>query len=479
MMAFLSPLLIWGTLLGAIPLIIHLLNRRRFRRIEWAPMHYLKLTIQRNRRRIQLEQLLLLAPADRPSRALVLLPRPTGAQPDRAGAMARRRRPLEPGRPDRRFAVDGLQAPAMRRPSAVRSKRPLRCWRASVLKTAARCSPRPRHGPRCSTKSKGRAAMSLSAGVASLALGATHAAWSTVLEGVLEVLKSCTYPTKQLTILTDFRRSGWDKSVAGIGQRLSESGVKLRLVDVGADDIANVSLQALVPLDRTILAGTESTWEAVIHNDSSRTLVGAKAVLRVNDKPTELALPEINPHDTARVPLTVRFPGAGPHDVSLQLADDDLPGDNQRFGAASGQGLIAHSLSRWRAVDAAIRLGGRFPGRPLVHRDRRGRGVARRSGARQRLSLPAPRSRPTCSSWPMSRLRLPSRPSAWAGSSRPAWAFMIFTGAKLDLGLYNDLLYRADAPRPAFSTQEPARREHPRLDRRAAASLAASRSCWS
>ena len=60
MMAFLSPLLIWGTLLGAIPLIIHLLNRRRFRRVEWAPMRYLKLTIQRNRRRIQIEQLLLL-----------------------------------------------------------------------------------------------------------------------------------------------------------------------------------------------------------------------------------------------------------------------------------------------------------------------------------------------------------------------------------------------------------------------------------
>src|SRR5690349_6436445 len=59
-MTFLSPLLAWGMLLGAIPLIIHLLNRRRFRRVEWAPMRYLKLTIQRNRRRIQLEELLLL-----------------------------------------------------------------------------------------------------------------------------------------------------------------------------------------------------------------------------------------------------------------------------------------------------------------------------------------------------------------------------------------------------------------------------------
>jgi hypothetical protein len=60
MFTLLSPLLIWGTLLGVIPIIIHLLNRRRFRRVQWAPMRYLKLTIQRNRRRIQIEELLLL-----------------------------------------------------------------------------------------------------------------------------------------------------------------------------------------------------------------------------------------------------------------------------------------------------------------------------------------------------------------------------------------------------------------------------------
>src|SRR3954451_2377898 len=59
-MTFLSPLLAWGMLLGIVPLIIHLLNRRRFRRVEWAPMRHLKQTIRRNRRRIQIENWLLL-----------------------------------------------------------------------------------------------------------------------------------------------------------------------------------------------------------------------------------------------------------------------------------------------------------------------------------------------------------------------------------------------------------------------------------
>src|SRR5260221_9460581 len=59
-LTFLNATLLWGLGLASIPLIIHLLFRRKFRRIEWAPMRYLKLTIQRNRRRIQIEQLLLL-----------------------------------------------------------------------------------------------------------------------------------------------------------------------------------------------------------------------------------------------------------------------------------------------------------------------------------------------------------------------------------------------------------------------------------
>ncbi len=70
-----------------------------------------------------------------------------------------------------------------------------------------------------------------------------------------------------------------------------------------------------------------------IKNDSPRTLAGAKAILRVDDKPTEVTLPEIAPHQTARVPLTVPFPGSGPHEFSLQIPDDELPGDNQRWVA--------------------------------------------------------------------------------------------------------------------------------------------------
>src|SRR5438309_8676775 len=60
-MPFLVPSLLWFSALASVPIIIHLLNRRRFMRVDWAPMKYLKLTIKTNRRRLRIEQMILLA----------------------------------------------------------------------------------------------------------------------------------------------------------------------------------------------------------------------------------------------------------------------------------------------------------------------------------------------------------------------------------------------------------------------------------
>jgi hypothetical protein len=61
MPTFLHPLLLAGAAAGAIPIIIHLLNRQHFKRILWAAMHWLWASYKKQRRRLHLEQLILLA----------------------------------------------------------------------------------------------------------------------------------------------------------------------------------------------------------------------------------------------------------------------------------------------------------------------------------------------------------------------------------------------------------------------------------
>jgi hypothetical protein len=60
--AFLTPALMYGGL-GAVslPIIIHLLARRRFRRIRWAAIEFLLDAERRNRRRLRMEEWILLA----------------------------------------------------------------------------------------------------------------------------------------------------------------------------------------------------------------------------------------------------------------------------------------------------------------------------------------------------------------------------------------------------------------------------------
>jgi len=57
---FVTPGLALGALLFAVPLIIHLLNRQRFRRREWAAMEYLLRAFKKQRRRLRTENLILL-----------------------------------------------------------------------------------------------------------------------------------------------------------------------------------------------------------------------------------------------------------------------------------------------------------------------------------------------------------------------------------------------------------------------------------
>src|SRR5713101_6730815 len=58
---FLNPIFFWVGV-GAIsaPIIIHLINRMRYRRIRWAAMEFLLKSQKKNRRRLIIEQLILL-----------------------------------------------------------------------------------------------------------------------------------------------------------------------------------------------------------------------------------------------------------------------------------------------------------------------------------------------------------------------------------------------------------------------------------
>ena len=444
MMTFLSPLLAWGALLGAIPIIIHLLNRRRFRRVEWAPMRYLKLTIQRNRKRLQIEQLLLLLlRIALPVLLFCFLARPvlnpTGMERWLGAG----------GRSSQVVLIDdslsmGYSAGGA---SAFRRARETAAALLAAARSQDRCTLATTSAPRIPVlhEVEGSRHEDLSAAALAVPQTATHAAWPAVLEGVDALLRSCTYPTRQLTIITDMRKAGWDGGVIAIAKSWGDQGVRVRFVDVGGHETANVSLQSLRPLDRTVLAGAESRWEAEVRNDSPRVLSGVKAILRVDDKPSEVSLPEIPPRQAVRVPLSVQFPGSGPHDVSLQLPEDGLPGDNQRWAAVPVKDSLLIRLVDGEPSSEPFGSEVDYLAAPLSI----GVGAAEawRTEVVPEADFLSPRLDPA-DVLVLANVAAPTPEQAegLARQVRAGMGLMIFTGAKVDAGIYNDLLARPDNP---------------------------------
>lgn len=440
MLSLLSPLLIWGTLLGAIPLIIHLLNRRRFRRVEWAPMRYLKLTIRRNRRRIQVEQLLLLLlRIALPVVLFLLLARPILNPTGLEGWLGGRGRSSQVVLVDDSLSM-GYEAggpPAFRRAVEV----------ASALLAAA--SPR----DRCTLVTtsepstpvllevEGSRRDELTGAALGLSPSETHAAWPAVLTAVDGVIEACTYPTRQLTIVTDLRQSGWDPGVGPTARRWREKGVRVRVVDVGGDERANVAITALSPVDRTVLAGAESRWEAVVRNDSPRSLAGVKATLRVDDRPTEVALPEVASGQSLRVPLAVRFPDPGPHELSLELPEDALAGDNRRWVA-----LDVRDSLLIRLVDgepSAEPFGGEVDYLAAPLSVGVGDAEAWRVEVVEEEDFLSPRLEPA-DVLVLANVAGPTPEQAAGLASRveEGMGLMIFAGSRIDISTYNELLDR-------------------------------------
>lgn len=445
MMTFLSPLLLWGTLLGAIPLVIHLLNRRRFRRVEWAPMLYLKLTIQRNRRRIQIEQLiLLLLRISLPVLLFFFLARPLLDPTGLEGWLARGGRTSQVVLVDDSLSMgySGDGPPAFQRARDV----------AAALLTSARpqdrCTLVTTSAPRTPVllEVEGSRRDDLAGSAMGLPQTDTHSAWPAVLSGVEEVLEACTYPTRQVTVITDFRKSGWGESVNRLARRWKEKGIEVRFVDVGGVETANVALLALEPVDRSVLAGAESRWEAEIRNGSSRTLSGLKGILRVDDSPTEVALPEIAPGQTTRFPLTVRFPSAGPHDLSLELPEDPLSGDNRLWASVPVKDSLLIRLVDGEPSSEPFGGEADYLAAPLSIGV--GEADAWRVEVVQEEDFLSPRLEPA-DVLVLANVAAPTPEQAdrLARLVLDGMGLMIFTGARVDTDLYNDLLSRDEKRR--------------------------------
>ena len=60
-MSFLNPIMLAGLAAISVPIIIHLLNRRKFQKVVWAAMRFIQTSVEKNQKRMRIEDMILLA----------------------------------------------------------------------------------------------------------------------------------------------------------------------------------------------------------------------------------------------------------------------------------------------------------------------------------------------------------------------------------------------------------------------------------
>ncbi|HKD37203.1 MAG TPA: BatA domain-containing protein [Pirellulales bacterium] len=329
-MTFLAGSLLGGLVLASVPIIIHILNRRRFLIIDWPPMKYLKLTLKRNRRRIRIEQMILLAIRTLAVILLILaVARPVIPQNGWAS--------LFPGsaRTSHVIVIDDSLSmgyvTAGRSAFQVAQNAAADLLKAAgaqdsvtILLTSTPTAPLVREGSL-------QDASKFADLVATTSLTDTASNWAIALDGIKQALSSAAYSDKEVVLITDMRRSGWSKEVTRVANELADLRIPLRILDVGDRRTDNVALRKFELEDAIPLPDQPLHLSAEIRNLTPATIKGSQATLSVDGDSRPVLLPDLPAGATTAVPLTLTLDAPGPHALSLSLSKDALPQDDVRY----------------------------------------------------------------------------------------------------------------------------------------------------
>jgi hypothetical protein len=363
-----------GVLLASIPIIIHILNRRRFRTVQWAAMTFLLQAMRKNRRRLRFEQWLLLA-----VRCCVLgllglaLARPVGCEQSTLATVAGRRSGLhvividnsysmayEADRPDAKTHLDRakqLAGQLINRLSAG--------GESVVLITAARPATaiiaKPSYDLEGAKTSIDRIQQSNSG---TDLIGA--------LQKAIEIAREeSNQPSRSLYLFTDSTRSAWEPAqadvLAGLGKDLSTLYriAHFNLAKTGQWNQAVLNIKPVSPLVRSQM---DNEFSSLVRG------FGGNSAAQLQWKLDNLPLPgggQITPevNTPPQTQYQAQIKDGGFHVISTSIASENR---------------LKIDDTRWRVVDVASEL------KVLIVEGERGIGPLSGSGSFLQIALAPP-----------------------------------------------------------------------------------------
>ena len=328
-MSFLNPFLLYaGIAAVSVPIVIHLLNRRKFQKVVWAAMRFLKVSVEQNQRRLKIEDLSLLV-----LRCLLILL--IGLALSRP-VLNRLAEPLFGSQVTAVIILDNSYSMGMsdgtmtrfdkakRAAEQVLDSMPAGSSTAVILASdiAQAVIPEPTFD------------LNLARRILRDALLTDRATdLAPALDRAIDTLQRRLLVRGEIYLLTDGQSSGW-RQLAQIQKNLEAVKNKIRahIVLVGEHEDHNLGVSELRLASGLTPVKQPLRFEVRVTNYGKEEARDVRVTLHVDSDPPsdEFAIDVLPPGATKAVSLFARLRTEGFHSVTARISPDRLPADDQR-----------------------------------------------------------------------------------------------------------------------------------------------------
>ncbi len=328
-----SPLMLWGLSAAIVPILIHLLHRRRFQTVSWAAMRFLLAATKKQSRRLKLEQLLLLA-----IRTLIVafvalaLSRPTA---ETLGQYFRSEGPRH-----RIVVVDATFSMGYAPNGRSRFERAKDLARQIVSSAkqgdAINLVRLSESTPRVIVRRPAFQSTAVIEEIDQLVLQDERVDASSVLTEVEQLLSLAPeLSRKEVYILTDLQSATWSPQDSNetlrVRQELKKIAGRAKIVwlDVGEPTASNIAVTSLRTDDQFVLAGRSVRTSATVKNFGSTAVAGQLVELTIDGRLADTKRVELPAGQQVNVDFAPSFSG-GEHRLEVRVTPDALPVDDTR-----------------------------------------------------------------------------------------------------------------------------------------------------
>ena len=371
---FSSPLLLSGLVLASIPIVIHLLHRRRYVETPWAAMRFLLEATKKQSRRMRIENLILLL-----VRTLVLilivlaLARPhfdTGSGSSAGGkepvhrilivdstfSMQRTGTAIFPNEtPEEESTTTRFGLAKKTAQSLVEDSSRGDAW--NLIRIA--------EGTSLSViQSPAFRAETVISEIQSLVVSDAPGNLVATLEAAVQAARLLPeMRRKEVVVISDLQSEMWAPQAPEVQSRLKQLATQLgkqasiSLVNVAGPASSNAAVTAfqsdaeIVTVDQTV------SFRAVLHNFGQTVLREQTVELLVDGRLVDTKRVDLPPGIDIPLDLDHQFQSAGDHSIEVHLQDDALPVDNRRWMAVPVRKqlsvLLVNGRPAGRARDSA------------------------------------------------------------------------------------------------------------------------------